>query len=89
MWVGTGAVGERIDVAPAREQQPVEAVEQFARMFGRRVVRRHEQRDSTRRLDGVCVATRQQSGRLVPSSEAGVLDSRADPDGRTGHCGVT
>ena len=49
---GVGAVGRRVDVDAAGEDQPVERVEHRVGVVERRLVGRQQQRDAARALDG-------------------------------------
>ena len=74
------AVGRRVDVRPAGEDQAVEHVEPLVgRLLGLRVGREH-QRQAAGGLDRVDVGAVEQVRLLVPDGPAGLLEGGADAD---------
>jgi hypothetical protein len=84
--VRLGAVGRRVHVGAAREQQAVEHVEHAVGVLDGGRVGREQQRDAAGALDGVDVAAGQQDGLGVPDAPARALERGAQADdGWGGH----
>ena len=75
--VSLGAVEGRVDVDPAREDDPVEDVQ---RLLDRFLARRHDERAPAGLLDRVDVVERDERGRKLPRPPARGLRVRGDAD---------
>ena len=80
LGVRLGAVGLRVEVGAAGEDEPVERVERLLDAFRRRG---HEQRPPAGALDRADVRERDERRRQLPDAPAGVLGVARDPDDRT------
>ena len=83
--VGLGAVGGRVDVGAAGQDQAVQDVEDSSGSASAGVGRQH-QRDPAGGLDGVHVVAVEEVGLRVPVAPAGSLDRGADADAGGGPC---
>src|ERR671936_443450 len=77
-----GAVGRRVDVVAAREEEAVERVEGLPDRVG---ARRHEQWATSGLLDRAHVCKRNQRGRHAPMAPTRLVDVRRDSDERLRH----
>jgi hypothetical protein len=78
--VGLGAVAGRVDVGAAREQEPVEQVEQPAGVRGQRGIGRQDDRRAARRGDREHIGALQQDRLVVPDAPSRPLERPAQPD---------
>ena len=83
--VRLGAVGGRVEVGAAREDQRVEVVEHLVGLRAGARVGRDHQRDPAALLDRVDVRAREQERLALPDRPARVLERRADADDRPRH----
>src|SRR4051812_15740445 len=74
------AVGRGVDVGPAREDEPVEDVEQLVGILHRPWIGRQHERETARALDRVDVGAVEQVRLGVPHRPARALESGADAD---------